>query len=267
MLKDFKPEKLQSDRESNIKYYDKDKSSMYNNTGIVDIPEQKSNNEYFKIMFGPYLEESKQENKEIVELLIKSGANVDKINIINSLKDFELFKLCLENYKATNIEFTMLVLAILYFTNYKLKLSDKIYDHIKQIIFKESIKRGVNIFKDFISCDICEKNYLEDPNNECVVFFCGHNFHKKCLPLDYECPICKSKLNINKYFPNLNFPEYIKCKEYKDLVKNKNKIFKIFPTFGWYDGRSKSKSKRSKSKSKRRKTKSKRIKTKSKRRK
>ena len=220
-------------------------------------------------------------NAGIVELLINSGVEITIKDIILAITKFEeyedapgrnsktasIVKLCIENYRY---DFTTMAFVILSFLlhqgrNVLLNLS------IVKIILKESIKRHINIFEssgDIKSCPICLGEY-DDDDPECIVFLCGHNIHKTCAETWFErdiaknqCPLCKT--NINPL--SSDFPPYLTCKEYKDLIQQRDLLIIQNKDDGTRK-RYKSKSKRRERKSnrnKKRKSKSKKRERKSK---
>jgi hypothetical protein len=217
-------------------------------------------------------------NPDIVELLINSGVEITIGDIILAIAKFEenedspgmneniasIVRLCIANYQYDFKPMAFIILSFLLHQgrNVLLKLS------IIKFILKESITRNINIFEssgDITSCRICLEEY-DDDDPDCIVFLCGHNIHKKCAEKWFEtdiaendCPVCKT--NVNPL--SSDFPPYLTCKEYKDLIRQRQQLVE-----GRTDGsRKRRKSKSRKRKSKKRKSKSKRRKSKSRKRK
>jgi hypothetical protein len=182
----------------------------------------------------------------------------------------EILILLIQNYKGDIQLMAFILLYILLYRN--ITQIRNLYNRpkpfisiITESILKETIKRKINIFKssgDIEACSVCFENY-DDSSKECIVFLCGHNYHKECAIKWFKISgrkncFCGTNINpesISSYFPE--FPPYLTCKDYKELIQQREQLVKENT-----DGirkRRRSKSRRRKIKSRRHRSKSKKI--------
>jgi ankyrin repeat protein len=103
-------------------------------------------------------------NKDMVKLLLRKGATVRIVDVIESVKNFEIFKLCFSSYTGDEFDYKLLITGILFGLAIR-KAGKSVYQSYinylrKNIRYKNILNRiAMDRSKDIDKCGICYKYF------------------------------------------------------------------------------------------------------------